>query len=125
MMSNDRLPLWQILLLASYAAGMSGGQLLFKLAALRSAAGDGDLWERLLGLVSNIYFIAALALYGGFAILWGWILTVIPLSRAYPFVALAFALTPLLGGLVFGDTISYRLLAGILFILCGLFFVTT
>jgi hypothetical protein len=27
--------------------------------------------------------------------------------------------------LVFGDTISYRLLAGILFILCGLFFVTT
>jgi drug/metabolite transporter (DMT)-like permease len=125
MMSNDRLPLWQILLLASYAAGMSGGQLLFKLAALRSAAGDGGLWERLLGLVSNIYFIAALALYGGFAILWVWILTVIPLSRAYPFVALAFALTPLLGGLVFGDTISYRLLAGIVFILCGLFFVTT
>ncbi len=125
MMSNDRLPLWQILLLASYAAGMSGGQLLFKLAALRSAAGDGSLWERLLGLLSNVYFIAALVLYGGFAILWVWILTVIPLSRAYPFVALAFALTPLLGGLVFGDSISYRLLAGILFILCGLFFVTT
>jgi drug/metabolite transporter (DMT)-like permease len=125
MMSNERLPLWQILLLASYAAGMSGGQLLFKLAALRSAAGDGGVWERLLGLVSNIYFIAALALYGGFAVLWVWILTVIPLSRAYPFVALAFALTPLLGGLVFGDAISYRLLAGILFILCGLFFVTT
>jgi len=46
MMSNDRLPLWQILLLASYAAGMSGGQILFKMAALRSGAGGGGLWER-------------------------------------------------------------------------------
>jgi drug/metabolite transporter (DMT)-like permease len=124
MMSTDRLPLWQILLLVAYAAGMSGGQLLFKMAALRSGAGGG-LFERLLGLVANVYFMAALVLYGGFAILWVWILTVIPLSRAYPFVALAFALTPLLGGLVFGDAISYRLVAGILFILCGLFFVTT
>jgi drug/metabolite transporter (DMT)-like permease len=125
MMSTDRLPLWQILLLVAYAAGMSGGQLLFKMAALRSGTGAGDPWERLLGLVANVYFMAALVFYGGFAILWVWILTVIPLSRAYPFVALAFALTPLLGGLVFGDAISYRLVAGILFILCGLFFVTT
>ena len=125
MMSTDRLPLWQILLLVAYAAGMSGGQLLFKMAALRSGTGAGDPWERLLGLVANVYFMAALVFYGGFAILWVWILTVIPLSRAYPFVALAFALTPLLGGLVFGDAISYRLVVGVLFILCGLFFVTS
>jgi drug/metabolite transporter (DMT)-like permease len=125
MMSTDRLPLWQILLLVAYAAGMSGGQLLFKMAALRSGTGAGDPWERLLGLVANVYFMAALVFYGGFAILWVWILTVIPLSRAYPFVALAFALTPLLGGLVFGDAISYRLVVGVLFILCGLFFVAT
>ena len=123
-MSNERLTLWQIVLLAAYAVGMSGGQVLFKLASLRSGAA-GSLWERLLGLAFNVYFIGALVLYGGFAILWVWILSFIPLSRAYPFVALAFALTPLLGGLLFEDTISLRLIAGIIFIMCGLFLVTS
>jgi drug/metabolite transporter (DMT)-like permease len=124
-MSNDRLSLWQILLLLAYAAGMSGGQVLFKMAALRYAAAEGGLGDRLLSLVYNVYFVSALALYAGYAILWVWILSVIPLSRAYPFVALAFALTPLLGGLLFGDIISVRLIAGIFFILCGLFFVVS
>jgi drug/metabolite transporter (DMT)-like permease len=124
-MSNDRLTLWQIVLLVAYAAGMSGGQLLFKMAALRYGADGGSLAARLLGLATNFYFISALALYAGYAILWVWILSFIPLSRAYPFVALAFALTPLLAGFLFGDTISLRLVAGIVFILCGLFLVTT
>jgi multidrug transporter EmrE-like cation transporter len=46
------------------------------------------------------------------------------LSRAYPFVALAFALTPLLAGSLFGETISLRLIIGLLLILGGLFFVS-
>jgi multidrug transporter EmrE-like cation transporter len=50
-------------------------------------------------------------------------LTFTPLSRAYPFVALAFALTPALGGLVFAEPISVRLVIGIGLILCGLLFV--
>ena len=123
-MSNEPLPLWQILLLSAYAAGMSGGQVLFKLAALRSAGATSGIGERLFELVFNPYFIAAVVLYAAYAILWVWILTFIPLSRAYPFIALAFALTPLLGGLLFGDPISLRLLAGIFFVLCGLFLVT-
>lgn len=124
-MSKEPLTLWQILLLSAYAAGMSGGQVLFKMAALRSGAPESGIGERLLGLVLNPYFIAAVALYAAYAVLWVWILTFIPLSRAYPFIALAFALTPLLGGLLFGDAISVRLLAGIFFILCGLFLVTS
>jgi hypothetical protein len=39
------------------------------------------------------------------------------------FVALAFALTPALGGLVFAEPISVRLVIGIGLILCGLLFV--
>jgi drug/metabolite transporter (DMT)-like permease len=47
------------------------------------------------------------------------------LSRAYPFIALAFALTPLLAGSLFGgETISLRLIIGLLLILGGLFFVS-
>lgn len=121
-MSIDRLTVSQILLLMVYAAGMSGGQVLFKMAALRYVA-EGGVGERLLGLVCNIYFVTALVFYAGYAILWVWILSFTPLSRAYPFVALAFALTPLLGAMLFGKTISLRLIVGLLFILCGLFIV--
>jgi drug/metabolite transporter (DMT)-like permease len=46
------------------------------------------------------------------------------LSRAYPFVALAFAITPLFGGLLFGEVITTRLVFGLLFILGGLILVT-
>jgi drug/metabolite transporter (DMT)-like permease len=121
-MNNDRLALSQVALLFAYAAGMAGGQLLFKAAALRYLA-DAPLGERLLSLVQNAYFLAALVLYGGLTLLWVWFLTFTPLSRAYPFVALAFAVTPLLGGFVFGEPITTRLILGILLILCGLLLV--
>jgi len=120
---NERLTLTQILLLAAYAAGMSGGQLLFKSAALRYGAAGGDTSERLLGLLHNVYFLVAVLLYAGLSVLWVWLLSFTPLSRAYPFVALAFALTPFLGALVFQEAVSARLIIGVLFVLCGLFFV--
>lgn len=119
---NDRLSLTQIALLVAYAVGMVGGQLLFKLAALRTAA-DGPLGERFLGLMQNSYFVAAFMLYAALAVLWVWLLTFTPLSRAYPFVAIAFAMTPLLGGLLFAEPISARLIVGIAVIFVGLWLV--
>ena len=123
-MSDGQLTLSQIALLTSYAVGMSGGQILFKLAALRYGVADGTAGERLFGLAHNAYFLAALALYAALAILWVWILSFTPLSRAYPFVALAFAVTPLLGGMLFGEALSLRLLIGIALVLGGLLLVT-
>jgi uncharacterized membrane protein len=38
-------------------------------------------------------------------------------------VALAFAITPLLAGFVFGEAVTTRLMLGIGFILCGLLLV--
>jgi drug/metabolite transporter (DMT)-like permease len=121
-MSNDRLALSQAALLLAYAAGMAGGQLLFKAAALRYAS-EAPLGERLLSLVQNVYFLAAIVLYVALTVLWVWILTFTPLSRAYPFVALAFAITPLLAGFVFGEAMTVRLMLGIGLILCGLLLV--
>jgi multidrug transporter EmrE-like cation transporter len=40
-------------------------------------------------------------------------------------VALAFALTPALGSLVFDEPASFRLVIGVALILCGLFFIAT
>ena len=118
-MSPDRLTLSQIALLTAYAAGMVGGQLLFKAAALRDLP-DGTIAERAFSLVFNAYFLGALALYVALAFGWVWLLTFTPLSRAYPFVALTFAITPLLGGMVFAEPITPRLLIGIAVLLGGL-----
>jgi drug/metabolite transporter (DMT)-like permease len=123
-MNDDRLALSQIALLLAYAAGMSGGQFLFKAAALRYIP-DGSVSERFLSIVLNSYFLGAVVLYGGLTVLWVWILTFTPLSRAYPFVALAFAITPLIGGLIFGEPIAMRLILGITLILGGLLLVAS
>ncbi len=119
---NERLSLTQIALLTTYALGMVGGQLLFKLAAGRDAPGAA-FDERLLLLMQNGYFIAAVTLYFFLALFWVWLLTFTPLSRAYPFVALAFALTPLAAGFYFAEPLTGRLLAGLAAILVGLFLI--
>ena len=121
-MSDHRLGTAQILLLAAYAAGMAGGQLLFKLAA-QQLTPDASLAERLNELAGNAWFYAAFALYCALALAWIWILTFTPLSRAYPFVALAFAITPLLGAWVFAEPIGWRLVGGIAVIAAGLLLV--
>jgi drug/metabolite transporter (DMT)-like permease len=120
---SDRLSLTQIALLSAYAAGMAGGQILFKVAALRFASG-APLGDRVLGLLQNWVFLLALALYLGLAVLWVWILSFTPLSRAYPFVALAFAVTPVLASVLFTEPMTIRLAIGIAVILCGLILVT-
>jgi hypothetical protein len=102
---TERLAASQIGLLLLYSGGMAAGQLLFKSAALRYAASAGNTGERLFGLMHNGFFIAAVVLYAALAIMWVWVLSFTSLSRAYPFVAIAFAITPLLGGLVFGEAL--------------------
>jgi drug/metabolite transporter (DMT)-like permease len=116
---------FQIWLLAAYAVGMSAGQVLFKLAAIELAATTGGIGGRLLGLLLNPYFVGAVGFYAVLTILWIWILTFTPLSRAYPFVALAFAVTPLMGAVLFGEPVSVRLLLGLLLVLSGLYLITS
>jgi drug/metabolite transporter (DMT)-like permease len=77
-----------------------------KRRALRRA-GDGPLAERIAGFLPNGYFFVPLILYAALTVLWVWILSYTPLSRAYPFLALAFALTPALGCLVFAEPLRY------------------
>ena len=99
---SDRLSLSQVAALMAYAATTAGG----KTPALRGA-GDGPLAERIAGFLLNGYFFVALILYARLTVLWVWIMSFTPLSRAYPFLALAFALTPALGCLVFAEPLRY------------------
>lgn len=120
---TERLSITQIALLMVYTVGMASGQLLFKLAASRFA-GDAPIGERLLGLATNAAFLAALSLYGALTLLWVWILSFTPLSRAYPFVALAVVITPIVGAIAFGEPMTIRLILGLVAILLGMWLVT-
>jgi len=115
----ERLSFAQIALLTFYALAMTSGQILFKLAALRTAS-LGHVGESLLALLQNGFFLSAVFLYAGLTVLWVWILMFTPLSRAYVFTALAFAVTPLAGAALFGEPISFRLVVGIGLIVGGL-----
>jgi drug/metabolite transporter (DMT)-like permease len=118
---SESLSITQIILLCFYALGMAAGQMLFKLASLRMA--NVPLLERVIDLLQNWVFLAALAIYLALSVLWVWILTFTPISRAYLFVALSFAIVPVFGAVLFSEPISGRLVIGIAVILCGLFLV--
>jgi multidrug transporter EmrE-like cation transporter len=109
----------QLAMLVGYAVSLAAGQILFKYAALQ-APPSGAWLTRLVGLALNPSFAAAVALYAGLSVFWVWLLTTVPLSKAYPFVALAFALTLAAGVVVFGEPASWRLLLGSGLILAGL-----
>ena len=112
---------FQLLVLLGYALGMAGGQLLFKLAS-QSVPSTGGL-ERLLPLVYNPPFLCAVSLYAALTFLWVWILSFTPLSQAYVFVAVAFAVTPLLAALVFKEQLEPTFFPGLALVVAGLFLV--
>lgn len=112
-----------VALLLLYAVGMSAGQMLFKMSA--DAAKRGGEGRFLAALLGTWQFYAAIVVYGGLALAWIWILTRVPLSRAYPFVVLAFVLTPILAVVFFGETVGARYVFALTLILVGLGVLTT
>lgn len=117
---DARLSSFQVAILVGYAAAMAFGQILFKIAALRVGA-TGSLGERLTALAHNGYFAVSVVLYAALTVVWVWILTFTPLSRAYVFVALSFIMTPFFAAALFGEPISMRLVVGIGLIVGGLY----
>ncbi len=105
-------------LLVTCVVGLSIGQILFKKAAITGQ--DGSAGFSWLALIFNPYFIAAVVLYAGLTFFWVWLLVRIPLVVAYPFYALAFAVTPVLAYWVFGETVSSTYIIGVALIMVGL-----
>ncbi|WP_233843743.1 EamA family transporter [Dyella sp. 2HG41-7] len=98
--------------------GISLGQMLLKMAALNLKNPDAiGIW--LAGYCINIYLIAGVLLLGVSTLLWIWVLRTISLSVAYPFMALAFIVVPLLGHFLLHEPIGWRNLAGGLLIVIG------
>jgi drug/metabolite transporter (DMT)-like permease len=102
--------------LCSFPVAIAAGQILFKRAAAQLNSGSGG-W--LIELAKLPAMWAAVALYGAATLLWVRILTTIPLSRAYPFVALAFVLVPAAGYLLFDESINAKYVLGTALIVIG------
>jgi drug/metabolite transporter (DMT)-like permease len=60
------------------------------------------------------------ALYAVSSLMWVWLLQYMPLSRAYPYIAIAFVLVPIAGWWAFDEPLDARYCMGVLLIIGGI-----
>ena len=106
------------LLLIACVSLLSIGQLLFKLAA--DSFPSIFSFDSLLSFALNKYLISALIIYSFATFLWVWALSKMALSFAYPFMALAFIIVPILSFFVFDEPLTISSLIGGCVIIIGL-----
>jgi drug/metabolite transporter (DMT)-like permease len=64
-----------------------------------------------------------LVLYGIATVMWVYLLHGLPLSRAYPFIALVFAFVPFLSWVAFRDALDLRYGFGLALMMAGLYLI--
>lgn len=95
--------------------GIAIGQILFKLSAI-SLKTTGSLFN--LSTLSII--LSAFALYGFTTIAWIWVLQKIELGKAYPLMALAFAIVPIGSYFFLGEKFTHQYFFGVVLIMLGI-----
>jgi len=103
------------ILVIATVAGLSAGQVLFKLGAghVNANAHDGILaWV-------NAPIVIAVLLYAVCTVMWIGALRVLPLRVAYPVAALSYVIVPLLGHYFLRETLSVRTMIGSAIIVIG------
>jgi drug/metabolite transporter (DMT)-like permease len=101
--------------LVIYSVGMATGQVLFKTVAKRLVPGDG-----LMAVVLDPLFVAAGAFYLGLTFVWIWILTTLPLSRAYPLSFMSIIMVSIASKLFLGEQLNATYVAGLACAIFGL-----
>ena len=107
----------QLLELISFPLVLATGQILFKRAAQQIGTAQGTSWILDIARLPTMWL--AVILYAAATLLWVRILTTVPLSRAYVFVALAFVIVPAAGYFLFDESLSTRFLIGTALIVAG------
>lgn len=114
--------LLQILYLVAFSFLLACGQICFKLAANHfNATSQLPIVQAFL---FNGWLWGAFVLYGFSTLLWVYILRVIPLSFAYPFVALGFIIVPAASWYFFSEQINSWYMFGAGLIILGLIIIT-
>lgn len=95
------------------------GQLLFKRAAMSSAAPDAPAHKAIL----SPWFIGGAGSLGASMLLWVLVLRKLPLTLAHPITGAVFILVPLASHLLWKEPLPRTRLLGILVIIAGIYFV--
>lgn len=95
------------------------GQLLFKVVGLRIQSGFSVLDPRTLAFTALSFLI-----YASATILWIYVLRTVPLTKAYPYMALSFVLVPLFSVLLFSESVRPQYLVGTGLIVAGVVLTT-
>ena len=101
--------------LAGFLLMIVAGQICFKKAAL-SGAGLDSIFQSFM----NKWLLGAFAIYGVATFIWVTLLRTMPLSTAYPFIALGFILVPLAGVVLFGEHLTVTQWVGTGLIVVGI-----
>lgn len=105
--------------LFAFAILIAAGQLLFKRTAQGVTNVNG--FEAIIRqILVDPWFIIAMTMYMAATILWILALREIPLSRAYPFMALAFVLVPAGAVVCYGETLDARYFIGLALVIAGM-----
>jgi multidrug transporter EmrE-like cation transporter len=107
-----------IVWLSLFSILLASGQLLFKRAAQTIAGLPLSSMAATLAVSGPLW--TALLVYGVSTLLWVWILSRIPLSQAYPWVALGSIIVPLGARLLFGEIVEPVFWLGAIMIAAGI-----
>jgi drug/metabolite transporter (DMT)-like permease len=107
-----------LLSLAAVTTVIAIGQIMFKQVGITIRG--LSIVDGLLLLLRQRELYAALAIYGVATLLWIWILSRVPLTQAYPWVAAGIVIVSLLGWLIFNETVGPLFWLGVALIIIGL-----
>lgn len=115
-----------IFLLLLFSVGMGAGQLVLKFAATRqSPDSEQNLIARIITMVLDWPFVLGAAWYAAMLVYWVWLLTFLPLSKAYPFTLVSLAVAAIGSSIFFQEQLSVRFALGLLVIAGGLLLIAT
>jgi drug/metabolite transporter (DMT)-like permease len=103
--------------LSVFVTMLTGGQLLFKQVGL--AMHGKPFKDGVLAIATAPTLYVALTLYAAATLLWIWILSRVSLSQAYPWVALAMGMVPVLAAYVFHERVGNLYWLGIALVVLG------
>ncbi|MFZ2150433.1 MAG: EamA family transporter [Candidatus Absconditicoccaceae bacterium] len=84
---------------------------------------EGDIFKMIYMWFKNPYLVGGLLLYAISFIVRLWVLSKIPVSYAYPFLALSFVVV-IIGGYILGEQINLIRIIGISLIVVGIVFIS-
>lgn len=111
------MTLLQLAFILLTVCALAVGQILFKLAA-QSISFSRDAW---LSSLFEPRLLIALVVYAVATVMWLAVLKMLPLRVAYPFVALAFVIVPIMAHFILGEKLSWNTFVGAALIGAGVY----